>query len=115
MSLLDEQREYLTAHNSLDFIEHVAARLILERPSDAEINQHIYHLLIQEQQQPGSLATSYVQVTTRDDDPDYFSQSSTTNVLEEWIGDLLTQRPEDPLEFSCARFRAKMRLEEPVP
>ena len=112
MSLSDEQRAYLAAHNLHNLIEHVCSSLLLGRPSDPEINQHIYHLLVQEQQQPGSLATSYSHVTTGDDDQQYLFLSATSDVLDEWVRDLLVQRPEDPLRFSCDRFRAKMRLEE---
>ena len=109
----DDEREYLVAHNMHNLMEHVCSSLITARPSDAEINQHIYHLLVQEQQQPGSLATSYnaAQVGATD----YLSQSLASAVLEEWIDDMLKQRPEDPIAFSCERFRAKIQLEEAAP
>ena len=115
MSSADAQREYLKAHNVHELIERVCTGLITARPSDAEINQHIYHLLVQEQQQPGSLATLYSQSPAQEDAKHYLSQSATRRVLDEWVRDLLTQRPENPLGFSCDRFRAKMRLEESAP
>ena len=111
----DDEREYLVAHNMHNLMEHVCSSLITARPSDAEINQHIYHLLVQEQQQPGSLATQYPQMPPREDAADYLSQSSASAVLEEWIDDMLKQRPEDPIAFSCERFRAKIQLEEAAP
>ena len=115
MAVPDDNTEYLTAHNVHQLMERVCTSLITARPSDTEINQHIYHLLVQEQQQPGSLATQYPQMPPREDAADYLSQSSASAVLEEWIGDMLKQRPEDPIGFSCERFRAKMQLEEAAP